>query len=135
PVTLPHPNGDCLFPDVTADTDVVQVTVDGFKTLKRSGIKVSPGDRMVMGTLTIEVGALAETVLVTAESPVVQLGSGERSFTVTTEAVQNLPISNRSFVQLATIAPGVAGTGTNPARIGGGGANNVMMDGISTMDT
>src|SRR5207247_3589539 len=27
------------------------------------------------------------------------------------------------------------GTGTNPARIGGGGANNVMMDGISTMDT
>jgi len=133
--TVTNTNGDFVFPNVTADTYVVQVTLDGFKTLKRSGIKVSPGDRMVMGTLTIEVGALAETVLVTAESPVVQLGSGERSFTVTTEAVQNLPISNRSFVQLATIAPGVAGTGTNPARIGGGGANNVMMDGISTMDT
>jgi hypothetical protein len=128
-------NGDFVFPNVTADTYIVQVTMAGFKTLKRSGIKVSPGDRMVMGTLTIEVGALAETVMVTAESPVIQLGSGERSFAVTTESVQNLPISNRSFVQLATIAPGVAGTGTNPARIGGGGANNVMMDGISTMDT
>ena len=47
----------------------------------------------------------------------------------------NLPIANRSFVQLASLAPGVAGTGNNPARLGGGGANNIMMDGVSTMDT
>ncbi len=128
-------SGDFVFPNVTADTYTVQVTLQGFKTLKRSGIAVSPGDRVVIPTLGVEVGALAETILVTGESPVLQLASGERSFTITTDSVQNLPISNRSFVQLATIAPGVAGTGTNPARIGGGGANNVMMDGISTMDT
>src|SRR5207249_1988898 len=65
----------------------------------------------------------------------VQTQSGERSFAITTKAVESLPISNRSFVQLATLAPGVSGTGNNPARLGGGGANNVMMDGISTMDT
>ena len=69
---------DFVFPNVTADSYIVQVTLDGFKTLKRSGIKVSPGDRMVMGTLTIEVGTLAETVVVTAESPLVQLGFGIR---------------------------------------------------------
>jgi hypothetical protein len=35
---------------------------------------------------------------------------------------------------VATLAPGV-GSGNNPGRIGGGGSNNIMMDGISTMDT
>src|SRR5262249_46853738 len=115
-------NCDFVFPNVAADAYVIQASLDGFKTLRRAGITVSPGDRLVVPALVLEVGALAETVTVTAESPLIQLGSGERSFTVATESVQNLPISNRSFVQLASIAPGVGG-GTNPARIGGGGAN------------
>src|SRR2546425_65850 len=134
PDVVTNPTGDFVIPNVSADTYTVQVTLAGFKTLKRSGIAVSPGDRVVIPTLAIEVGALAETIVVTAEAPLLQLASGERSFTVATDAVQNLPISNRSFVQLAQIAPGV-GSGTNPARIGGGGQNNIMMDGISTMDT
>ena len=37
--------------------------------------------------------------------------------------------------KLATLAPGVAASGNNPGRLGGGGQNNIMMDGISTMDT
>ena len=86
--------------------------MEGFKTLKRSGIAVSAGDRVGLGTLTIEIGGLTESVSVQAEAPLVQTQSGERSFTVTTKAVENLPISNRSFVQLASLAPGV--TGTNP---------------------
>jgi hypothetical protein len=38
------------------------------------------------------------------------------------------------FAGLASLAPGV-GSGNNRGRIGGGGQNNIMMDGISTMDT
>ena len=45
------------------------------------------------------------------EAQMVQASTGERSFAITTESVENLPISNRSFVQLATLAPGVAGSG------------------------
>jgi hypothetical protein len=111
--------GDFVFPNITADTYTVEVTVQGFKASKRSGIAVSPGDRVVIPVLTLELGSLAETVVVAGEAPVLQLASGERSFTAATDAVQNLPISNRSFVQLAQLAPGV-GTGTNPARLGGG---------------
>src|SRR5204862_2891410 len=56
--------------------------------------------------------------------------------TVATKSVENLPIANRSFVSLASLAPGVTGT----SRVGdrsstGGGNSNVMMDGVSTMDT
>src|SRR5215471_20726215 len=83
----------------------IETWMDGFKTLKRSGISVSAGDRVGLGVLTVEVGGLAEAVTVQAESPLVQTQSGERSFAVTTKAVESLPISNRSFVQLATLAP------------------------------
>ena len=126
--------GDFVFPNVTAGTYLVRVTMDGFKTVERPGVVVSPGDRVLVPTLTIEVGTLTETVTVQAESPVIQASSGERSFTVVTEAVENLPIANRGFASLASLAPGV-GSGNNPGRIGGGGQNNIMMDGISTMDT
>jgi hypothetical protein len=128
-------SGDFVFANVPPDRYTIQVTMDGFKTLRKEGVSVSAGDRSTVGTLTIEVGALTETVQVKSEAQLVQATTGERSFAITTDSVENLPISNRSFVQLATLAPGVSGSGNNPGRIGGGGANNVMMDGISTMDT
>ena len=69
--------------------------------------------------------------MVKGESPVIQANSGERSFTITTDAVQNLPIANRSFTSLATFAPGVSGTN----RIGGGGQNNILVDSVNLVDT
>src|SRR5262245_35083479 len=127
--------GDFVFANIRPDRYIVQVSMDGFKTFRRAGVNVSAGDRIGLGVLTIEVGGKAETVTVESELPLLQTQSAERSFTVATESVQNFPISNRSFVQLATMAPGVAGTGNNPARLGGGGQNNIMMDGVSTIDT
>jgi hypothetical protein len=124
--------GDFTFPSVLPDTYTVRVSVDGFKTLERRGIAVSPGDRVVIPTLSIELGALSETVTVTGEAPLIQAQSGERSSTVTTEAVQNLPISNRNFGGLASLTPGVIGT----TRIGSpGSTTNFQIDGVSTIDT
>src|SRR5205807_8810056 len=71
------------------------------------------------------------------ESPLVRTQSGERSFTVPTKSVENLPIANRSFTQLAALAPGVAplNNSGDPVRVGGGGDTNIMMDGVGVMDT
>jgi carboxypeptidase family protein len=123
--------GDYVFPNVASGTYTVRVTMDGFRTVERPGVVVSPGDRLAVPALTIEVGALSDTVTVKAETPPVQASSGERSFTVATDAVANLPLADRNFATLASLAPGVSGT----ARIGGGGTTNFMMDGVSTMDT
>ena len=133
-------NGDFVFPNVPGDTYTVQVALEGFKTLRRAGLLVSPGDRVVVPTMTLTVGGLGETVNVRAEATTIQAGSGERAFTVTTESVENLPIANRNFAGFATLVPGaIAQTGTAIAggvqRLGGGGQNNIMMDGVSTMDT
>ena len=128
---LTNESGDFVFPNVPGDTYVVRVAMDGFKRLERSGIAVSPGSRVTVPVLIIEVGALNETVLVTGEAPVIQAQSGERSFTITTEAVENLPVANRAFSALTALTPGVLGTD----RLGSGGQNNVTQDGVSTMDT
>ena len=123
--------GSYTFPNVTAATYTVEVTMSGFKTALSKGIPVSGGDRVAVPAITLEVGGATEAVTVMAESPLVQAQSGERSFTVTSEQVENLPINHGNFTSLVQLTPGVDGN----TRIGGVGYNNIMMDGISAMDT
>ena len=129
--------GDYVFPNVTADTYTVEITMEGFKTLKREHIRVSGGDRVAIPPLTIEIGGAAETVNVAAEAALVQSQSGERSFTVDTEQVENLPIGHGNFANLAAFTPGTisGGASAGATRLGGVSQNNIMMDGVSAMDT
>src|ERR1035437_3180289 len=60
-------SGDYVFPNVTADTYTVEVTAASFKTLRRTGIVVTGGDRVGVPPLTLEVGGTAETVTESAE--------------------------------------------------------------------
>src|SRR5439155_12782225 len=77
------------------------------------------------------------TVNVTAEAALVQSQSAERSFAVSTEQIENLPISHGNFINFTQLTPGVqnGGNSAGATRIGGAGQNNIMMDGISAMDT
>ncbi|MEO8481582.1 MAG: carboxypeptidase regulatory-like domain-containing protein [Acidobacteriota bacterium] len=127
--------GDFVVPNVAPDTYTIEVSMPGFKALKRAGIAVSGGDRVGVGELTMSVGGTSETITVTTEAPLIQSQSGERSFSITSAQVENLPIggaNGRSFSTVTALTPGVTGTNT---RLGGGGQNNIMMDGVSTMDT
>jgi hypothetical protein len=134
--TTTDATGTFVFPNTAPDTYSVQVVLQGFKTLKVSGFIVSPGDRLALPAFTIEVGTLEETVTVTGESPLIQAASGERSFDIPTTSVESFPIQSRNFRDLALSAPGVmAGQNAGVQRIGGGGYANIMMDGISAMDT
>ncbi len=128
-------SGDFVFANVTADTYTVEVTLESFKTSQRSGIAVSPGTRVTVGTLLLEVGGATETVVVKGETPQIQSTTGERSFSVTTAEVTNLPIATRNFADLINLTPGVVNgnrAGDSPST--GGGSNNFMMDGVSTME-
>jgi hypothetical protein len=134
------PIGDFVVTNLPGDTYTVRITMDGFRTTERKGIAVSPGDRVAVGTLTMEVGALAETVVVTGDAPIIQAQTGERSFTVSTEAVANLPTSGRDFLRLVALAPGVVATSSNrPARLDNVNSNsartNYMLDGVTSVNT
>jgi hypothetical protein len=128
--------GDIVIPGIPPGTYTLEISMKGFKSLRRAGIAISAGDQSSLGVLTLELGAIAESITISAETAPLQTQSAERSFTITPTAVQNLPIGNRSFTALASLSPGVSGT----SRIGdrastGGSNNNIMMDGVSTMDT
>src|SRR5436190_10186604 len=140
---------DFVFPNLTADTYIIQVEMPSFKTLKRSGLTVSPGSTVAVGALTIEVGGATEVVTVKGESPLVQTATGEKSFSIDPAMSAALPLNNRSYLALLVLAPGVnvdpnslasqlttGSANTNPpaSRIGGGGDGNYMLDGVTTMD-
>jgi hypothetical protein len=134
PVTTSD-TGDFVFVNMPADTYTLVVELPAFKTLRRPGVVVSAATRTSLGTLVLEVGGATETVTVTDEAPTIQATTGERSFTVATEAVANLPIATRSFAALVDLTPGVTGgnrIGDSPST--GGGSNNFMMDGVSTVE-
>ena len=99
-----------------ADTYTIRVTMDGFKTTERKGVAVSLATAWPSAPITIEVGTLAETVLVTGDAPMIQAQTGERSFTVTKETVENLPVSGRNFASFAALAPGVVVSGNDASR-------------------
>ena len=131
--TVTNETGDFVFPGIPADTYTVQVEMSSFKTLKHSGLFVSAGSRVAVGTLTIDVGGATETVQVKAEAPIIQAASGERSFVLEPTTYDNIPFVNgqRNYAALATFAPGMVGT----SRQGSNGQNTYTMDGVLTMDT
>jgi len=125
-------NGDYVFAGVPSDIYTVEVSLEGFKTTVQKGINVSAGERRVVPLVSLTLGGQTETVTVQGETPAIQAASGERSFVVATTTLENIPLpAGRNFAALATLVPGVVGT----TRQGGGGFNNIMMDGVSTMDT
>jgi hypothetical protein len=132
---LTNETGDYVFPNVTADTYTVEVVLDGFKTVRRTGIRVSGADRVGVPTITLETGGIAETVNVTAETVMVQSQSAERSYVVETAQIENLPITRGNFINVVAFTPGVITGdttggfgGAGATRLGGAGQNNIMMD-------
>ncbi len=136
PAVVTNATGDFVVPNIAADTYTLRVEMPSFKTLNRTDVQVSPGSRLAIGTLTIEVGGTTEVVNVRSEAPLIQASTGERSFAITTETVTNLPLAGRSYDSLLGLAPGIqTSTGlTFASRIGGGGDSNFMLDGATAMD-
>jgi hypothetical protein len=136
PVTT-NEAGVYVFPNLTPDVYTVEVTMDSFKTAKRTGVRVTGGDRVGVPAIALEPGAVAETVNVSAEAMLVQSQSAERSFAVDTVQIENLPYARGNFINVIQFTPGVVlgGASAGGTRLGGVSQNNIMMDGVSAMDT
>jgi hypothetical protein len=140
-----NPTGDFVFPNVPPATYTLQVEMPSFKTLQRKGVVVTPGERVAIGTLTIEPGGRTETIQVVAEAPTIQAASGERSFVIETKSVQELPTQTRGFLDLVGLAPGVnnlsrfngdiRAAGMPTLAQSGNGSSNFTIDGTVATDT
>ncbi|MDP9052330.1 MAG: TonB-dependent receptor [Acidobacteriota bacterium] len=84
----------------------VTVAAKGFKTLDRTGIVLSVMQNAELN-LKLDVGANTETVNVTADIPLVNLGNSTLGSTVSNVEIDNLPLVNRNVDRLLQLVPGV----------------------------
>jgi carboxypeptidase family protein len=122
----------------------VTFELSGFQTVTVRAIALHVNDRLqIDGHLTV--GGVAESVSVTAGRELVQHVPALQT-TMDSRSVQELPLNNRNFVQLATLAPGVSSDLTDEVGIGltstvsisvnGARRNGVnwLVDGVSDVD-
>jgi len=99
--------GDFNFAAVKPGTYSLKVEAKGFKTFQRNGLVLSANQHVALGDLALEVGAVTETVTVTAQSAMVETSNSEQSAQVTTNQLENLTARGREVVSLLRTIPGV----------------------------
>ena len=122
----------------------VTFELPGFQTVTVRNITLHVNDRQqIDGRLTV--GGVAENVEVTAARQLVQPTAALQT-TMTSTDVKELPLNNRNFVQLATLAPGVSNdlsdevgiglTSLTSISINGARRNGInwLVDGVSNVD-
>jgi len=105
--SVTNSDGFFAFSAVNAGTYTVQISLQGFSTYEVTGIPLNAGDSRSLRDLPLKVAAMAETVSVTAEVQLTPLNSGEKSTTLTSDVIQNIPIVSSSAAELLRILPGM----------------------------
>src|SRR6266568_2119266 len=106
--------GRYVVPVLPVGNYSVQGQQTGFKTEIRRGITLTVGREEVVN-LTLNVGALADTVTVTAEAPLVETTTSAMSSLVDDRSIRDLPLNGRSYDRLALLQPGVVSVGAGQA--------------------
>ncbi len=86
----------------------IVVELTGFKKALVERVKVDTAS-IATANVTLETGTVAETVTVTADAPLINTESGVTTQTVTERQIRDIPLANRSVLDLATTAPNVSG--------------------------
>ena len=86
----------------------VEAELQGFKKLEQTGINISAGQTAVI-SMKLGVGQLTETISVTADAPLVDLGKIEQGRTLTEAEIKTLPLTSRNPYNFALLQPGVVG--------------------------
>lgn len=86
----------------------VTAELQGFRKYEQTGINLSAGQVAVVN-VKMGVGAVTETVSVTADTPVVDLAKIEQGRTLTEEEIKTLPLTSRNPYNFALLQPGVVG--------------------------
>lgn len=129
-------DGTYVFTPIRTGTYTVDVEFPGFKRGVRRGIGVSI-QQQAQVDFSLERGGVAEELVVTADTPLLQTGTGTVGETLRSDVIENLPINGRDYTVLARLTAGVvppqpgaraplmfSANGVRPAQ------NNYLLDGI-----
>jgi hypothetical protein len=100
--------GEYQFVGLPAGGYKLQVSSPGFKAEIRTGVDLTVGATITVN-LSLQLGSVSETVLVTDEAPQVDTSSATVGGLVGEHAIRELPLNGRDWLQLATLQAGVTG--------------------------
>ncbi|HWP43344.1 MAG TPA: TonB-dependent receptor, partial [Blastocatellia bacterium] len=128
-------NGNFTVSQLDPGTYTVKVSAPGFKTYTALDLKIDIGKEYNL-VATLEVGAISETVTVTAGEDLIHASSAELSNTVGPRQIQELPLNGRNPLALISLQAGVASNGATNTSINGlqPTFTNITRDGINVQD-
>ena len=109
PTVMSADSGIYRFPVLPPGTYEVEFALQGFSTLKRTGVPVAVGQSVEIDAV-MKVGALEEMITVQGAAPVVNAAAAEVSTTYNREWVENAPTKRFSYFDLVNASPGVSAT-------------------------
>ncbi len=105
--TVSGGDGSFRFSALPVGTYEMRATQSGFKAELRSGLTLTVGQEAVVN-FTLEVGAVEQTVAVTADAPLVNTTSGSLGGLVNEQRVAELPLNGRNYIDLSLMQTGVS---------------------------
>lgn len=124
------------LPALATATYKVTVTRQGFKTATLENVKVDAGVPATVNT-ALEVGAVTETVEVTAGAEILQTATATVTSTLVGRQLHELPFTSRNLTELIVTQPGSATPGVPRSTSVYGlpqSALNVTLDGLNIQD-
>ena len=144
--TISATDGYFTLPSMLRGRYTVRAELSGFKTVEQRGLVLDPGQVLDLRDLKLTVGGLTETVEVSAGTPTIEIGTSQKSYTISDTQIKELSLNGRDFTSLLKTLPGVATneTGfrlafnsTEGFMVNGlrQSMNNVVLDGTPNTDT
>jgi hypothetical protein len=141
--TKTNEDGIYAFPRIPNGNYELKVESQGFKTYVQPNIRLEVNQRGRVD-VTMEVGAISESVEVTGQAPLLQTDTTQVGATITTSQIDHTPLISRNPIALSLMSAGVSTpdpTTFNTGQRGTGGgrpyvngnreeANNFMLDGV-----
>jgi hypothetical protein len=119
-----------------AGSYAVSAALSGFKTATTTNINVAPGQPVAI-PLTLEIGQLEETVIVTSSSELVNTQNGTVAATLNADQITRMPTPTRNALNAVAFLPGVNTTSSNRNSTINGLPESflsITLDGVSNND-
>ena len=141
-VTVSDGNGGFQVTNLQPGSYTVRVEMPSFRTLERKNVVLSAGERLSVGTLTLDIGSLGETVVVEARGTQVNVAETQHSGLITSKQIEQVQVLGRDVTSIMRLLPGVRyenlvdslgmDFGTFVPNVGGARRDwsNVIVDGV-----
>jgi hypothetical protein len=138
-------SGRFVFPSLLPSTYTLEVTLQGFKTYKQTGLTLNANSALAVGTIQLQVGTLQESIEVAAQGQEVETDTAQLSTSIVGKQLQNIQVNGRSPLFMLRMIPGVVSNndysqsnvnfGNNYVNGSRGNQSNVTMNGAGNVDT